>query len=92
MPTARDEQLAPASRLTLWYRQPAARFEEALPIGNGRLGAMVYGAVMQERLSRNEDTLWAGGQYDPANPEALAALAERGAYRILKGASEFFIA
>jgi len=58
----------------LWYRQPAATWNEALPIGNGRLGAMVFGRVGQERLQLNEDTLWAGGPYTPDNPDALAAL------------------
>jgi alpha-L-fucosidase 2 len=60
----------------LWYRQPAARWEEALPLGNGRFGAMVFGRVAQERLQLNEDTLWAGAPYTPDNPEALAALPE----------------
>jgi alpha-L-fucosidase 2 len=67
-------QEAPSGSLTLWYRQPAHQWVEALPIGNGRLGAMVFGGVTQERLQLNEDTLWAGGPYDPVNPEALAAL------------------
>lgn len=58
----------------LWYRQSAARWEEALPLGNGRLGAMVFGRVGQERLQLNEDTLWAGAPYSPDNPDALAAL------------------
>ena len=58
----------------LWYRQSAARWEEALPLGNGRLGAMVFGRVAQERLQLNEDTLWAGSPYTPDNPDALAAL------------------
>ncbi len=62
--------------LTLWYRQPAAHWVEALPVGNGRLGAMVFGGVELERIQLNEDTLWAGGPYDPANPEAHAALPE----------------
>ena len=61
---------------TLWYRQPAAQWVEALPIGNGRLGAMVFGGVELERIQLNEDTLWAGGPYDPANPDALGALPE----------------
>ena len=61
---------------TLWYRQPAAQWVEALPIGNGRLGAMVFGGVELERIQLNEDTLWAGGPYDPANPAALGALPE----------------
>ena len=58
----------------LWYRQPADAWTEALPLGNGRIGAMVFGGVARERLQLNEDTLWAGGPYDPSNPEALAAL------------------
>src|SRR3990170_3198126 len=62
--------------LTLYYTRPAAEWVEALPVGNGRLGAMVFGGIHQERLQLNEDTLWAGGPYDPANPEALAALPE----------------
>jgi alpha-L-fucosidase 2 len=62
--------------LMLWYQQPAAQWVEALPVGNGRLGAMVFGGVEKERLQLNEDTLWGGGPYDPNNPEALAALPE----------------
>ena len=60
----------------LWYRQPAelTNWTAALPVGNGRLGVMVFGGVGRERLQLNEDTLWAGGPYDPANPEAQAAL------------------
>ena len=58
----------------LWYRQPAARWEEALPLGNGRLGAMVFGRVAQERLQLNEDTLWAGSPYVPDPADASAAL------------------
>ena len=62
--------------LCLWYRQPATQWTEALPIGNGRLGAMVFGGAARERLQLNEDTLYAGGPYDNANPDALAALRE----------------
>jgi alpha-L-fucosidase 2 len=62
--------------LALRYTRPAAEWVEALPVGNGRLGAMVFGGIHQERLQLNEDTLWAGGPYDPANPEALAHLPE----------------
>ncbi|KQM21113.1 alpha/beta hydrolase [Sphingomonas sp. Leaf24] len=61
---------------TLWYRQPAALWTEALPIGNGRLGAMVFGGVARERLQLNEATLWSGGPYDPVNPSARATLPE----------------
>jgi alpha-L-fucosidase 2 len=64
------------SRWLLWYRSPAAKWTEALPVGNGRLGAMVFGGVERERLQLNEDTLWAGGPYTPDNTNALAALPE----------------
>src|SRR5687768_11427957 len=59
---------------TMWYTQPAAKWEEALPVGNGRLGAMVFGGVREERLQLNEDSLWSGGPQDSDNPDALAAL------------------
>src|SRR6476659_6679737 len=60
----------------LWYDRPAVRWEEALPVGNGRLGAMVFGQPANERLQLNEGTLWAGGPYDPVNPQAKDALPE----------------
>jgi len=63
-------------RLVLWYEKPASQWVEALPIGNGRLGAMVFGGTTGDRLQLNEDTLYAGGPYDPNNPEALQALPE----------------
>jgi alpha-L-fucosidase 2 len=66
----------PVEPLTLWYRRPALKWTGALPVGNGRLGAMVFGGVGRERLQLNEDTLWAGGPYDPDNTNALAALPE----------------
>ncbi len=49
---------------TLWYRQPAEKWEEALPLGNGRLGAMVFGSAPLERLQLNEESLWAGEPFD----------------------------
>ena len=61
--------------LKLWYKQPAAEWTQALPIGNGRLGAMVYGGIQQEQLQINEDTLWNGGPHDYSNPEAYSHLA-----------------
>ena len=60
--------------LVLYYDKPAAKWVEALPVGNGRLGAMVFGGVNQERLQLNEGTLWAGGPYNPVNPQAKHAL------------------
>src|SRR4051812_18019463 len=68
--------MSAADELKLWYPRPAARWVEALPVGNGRLGAMVFGGVEKERIQLNEDTLWAGGPYNPANPNAAAALPE----------------
>jgi alpha-L-fucosidase 2 len=65
-----------AAQTRLWYRKPADRWDAALPIGNGRLGAMVFGRVGQERLQLNEDTLWAGSPYTPDNADARAALPE----------------
>jgi alpha-L-fucosidase 2 len=67
---------APDEPLSLWYRRPAAKWVEALAVGNGRLGAMVFGGIDRERIQLNEDTLWAGGPYDPNNTNALAALPE----------------
>jgi alpha-L-fucosidase 2 len=60
--------------LRLWYRSPADEWVQALPIGNGRMGAMVFGGIALERLQLNEDTMWSGGPYVPANPLALQAL------------------
>jgi len=65
-----------ANPMLLWYSKPASQWVEALPIGNGRLGAMVFGGVERERLQLNEDTLWSGGPKDWNNPKAPAVLAE----------------
>ena len=51
---------APGEDLTLWYEKPAAKWNESLPLGNGRLGAMVFGDSAKERLQLNEESLWAG--------------------------------
>jgi alpha-L-fucosidase 2 len=64
----------PSRDQRLWYARPAQAWTEALPVGNGRLGAMVFGGTTHERLQLNEDTLWNGGPYDPVNPDARAAL------------------
>jgi alpha-L-fucosidase 2 len=76
----RDSSAIP-QRFVLWYEKPAGQWVEALPIGNGRLGAMVFGGTASERLQLNEDTLYAGGPYDPNNREALQALPE--AHRLI---------
>lgn len=64
------------TELTLWYRQPAKQWVEALPVGNGRLGGMMFGGAPQERIQLNEDSLWSGAPQDADNPEALKALPE----------------
>ena len=61
---------------TLWYKQPAANWNEALPVGNGVLGAMVFGGATSERIQLNEGTVWAGEQRDRNNPKGAAAVPE----------------
>ncbi len=58
----------------LWYKTPAKEWTEALPLGNGRLGAMVYGGVYRETLQLNEDSIWYGRHKDRHNPDALGNL------------------
>src|SRR5688572_17429697 len=73
----RDTRLASEwPDLRLWYRQPAANWNEALPIGNGRLAAMVFGGPQSERIQLNEDTIWAGEKRNRINPEGASNLAE----------------
>ncbi|MCC7400432.1 MAG: glycoside hydrolase family 95 protein [Chitinophagaceae bacterium] len=62
--------------LALWYKQPAATWNDALPVGNGRLGAMVFGRVTNERIQLNEESLWAGRSIDVNNPGARSHLKE----------------
>jgi alpha-L-fucosidase 2 len=62
--------------LKLWYGVPAEEWMEALPLGNGRLGVMVFGNPASERLQLNEETVWAGQPNNNGNPNALAALPE----------------
>jgi len=61
---------------TLFYTHPAREWNQALPLGNGRLGAMVFGNVIGERIQLNENSLWMGGPRDTNNPDALKHLAE----------------
>jgi alpha-L-fucosidase 2 len=60
----------PPGEMLLWYRQPGQRWLEGLPLGNGIMGAMVFGGVTQERIALNEGTFWAGRPHDYDNPEA----------------------
>ncbi len=63
------------SPLTLWYRQPARMWVEALPVGNGHMGAMIFGGVAHERIQFNEQTVWTGEPHDYAHPGAYRSLA-----------------
>jgi alpha-L-fucosidase 2 len=74
--TTTADSPAPPSPDTLWYDRPARDWNAALPIGNGRLGAMVFGRVDEELLQLNEDTLWSGGPRDWNNPNAKAVFAK----------------
>jgi len=69
--TGREDSAAPSARpMKLWYDRPATQWTEALPVGNGRLGVMVYGRPRDELLQLNEDTLWSGGPKEWNNPKA----------------------
>src|SRR5947208_1262267 len=77
-PKASEDQNVPApatpSATTLWYRAAAPQWDHGLPLGNGRIGAMLFGTVNRERIQLNEETLWMGSPRDRDNPDALAAL------------------
>jgi alpha-L-fucosidase 2 len=68
--------VASASDLKLWYAKPAEKWDQALPVGSGRLGAMVFGGTAQERIQYNEDTLWTGKPHDYVHEGAVDALPE----------------
>jgi alpha-L-fucosidase 2 len=74
--TAAQSSAGPATGdLRLFYDEPAgSQWLRALPVGNGRLGAMVFGNIGTERLQLNEDTVWAGGPHDYSNAAGAAAL------------------
>ena len=61
-------------KLELYYAKPAGRWEETLPVGNGKLGAMIWGGAREEMLGLNEDSLWSGYEKDKANPGAYDSL------------------
>lgn len=67
-------QPATKNALKLWYTHPAKNWNEALPIGNGRLGAMIFGGVGKERIQLNEESVWSGTEHDFVNAEARATL------------------
>ncbi|MDI6401308.1 glycoside hydrolase family 95 protein [Balneolaceae bacterium ANBcel3] len=63
-------------QLRLWYEAPATEWDEALPVGNGRIGGMIFGSVGTERIQLNEESLWGGSNVDNNNPGALENLPE----------------
>ncbi len=73
---APETGLPPDDAWCLWYAQPAQEWTEALPVGNGRLGAMVFGRTGDERIQLNEETVWEGYARDTTNPKALEVLPE----------------
>src|SRR5690625_6979204 len=62
------------SKNRLWYSQPTSEWNEALPVGNGKLGGMVFGNVKDEHIQLNEDSVWYGGPRNRNNPDALENL------------------
>ncbi|QEH38733.1 hypothetical protein OJF2_73390 [Aquisphaera giovannonii] len=68
--------LPPTQTLALWYSKPAENWLEALPVGNGGLGGMVYGGILHERIALNDSTLWSGGPKEWNNPGARQVLPE----------------
>lgn len=70
------EVVKPEGEDLLWYKKSATVWEEALPVGNGRLGAMIFGGVADERIQINDNTLWDGYPMERNNPKALTALPE----------------
>ncbi|MBI3819788.1 MAG: glycoside hydrolase family 95 protein [Planctomycetes bacterium] len=71
-----DSRAWTADDPVLWYSRPAANWNEALPVGNGTLGAMVFGGVGEETIQINDHELWAGGPMDRINPKGRESLPE----------------
>ncbi len=72
----KDGGANPGGKYMLWYQKPATVWEEALPLGNGQLGAMIFGGIADERIQLNESTLWDGYPLDPNDPSSLENLPE----------------
>lgn len=72
--TVPDADTPPAALHHIWHDAPAREWTAAHPVGNGRIGAMVFGGTATERLQLNEDTLWSGRPCNPVNPQAATAL------------------
>jgi alpha-L-fucosidase 2 len=71
-----SELTAPDPRQVIWYTHPADKWENAFPVGNGRLGAMVFGRTDEEQIQLNEETYWSGGPYSTVVKGSYSALPE----------------
>ncbi len=60
-----------SSDMKIWFNKPAENWNEALPVGNGRLGAMIFGGIETDRIELNEESVWTGKPRWDANPDAL---------------------
>jgi alpha-L-fucosidase 2 len=67
---------APATETAVWFNQPAQRFSESCPLGNGRLGAMLFGGINEERIVLNETSMWSGSRQDADRTNAASVLPE----------------
>lgn len=85
------------NNLSLWYNKPAQKWTEALPVGNGRLGGMVFGGVQEERIQLNEESVWAGAPINNNNPGAKSHLKEiqtaifNGQYKVARELSNKYL-
>ncbi|MDR1886791.1 MAG: glycoside hydrolase N-terminal domain-containing protein [Prevotellaceae bacterium] len=70
------KEARPQGKNVIWSRNSAKVWEEGYPVGNGKLGAVIFGGVADERIQLNENTVWDGSPLDPNNPEGLKALPE----------------
>jgi alpha-L-fucosidase 2 len=74
MTNASGQEVIASDDLSIWFNHPALNWNEALPVGNGQLGAMIFGGVQNEKLQLNEKSIWSGRDEDFVNPEARKAL------------------
>lgn len=71
--------------MKIWFSKPAESWNDALPVGNGRLGAMVFGGIEKERLQLNEESVWTGQPRWDANPDALKNTEKGKSYTFTEG-------
>jgi len=74
VPTTAPQAATRTGAMTLWHDRPAPQWDHATPVGNGRLGAMIFGLTNRERIQLNEETLWSGGPRDTVNVEAISEI------------------